>query len=99
MWVYSCILEATKLYPDPPVIDCKEQIQGEVGSSLKISCEVRGVPEPTVIWAKDEKEIKASAFNQLQKKEQVYSLVIVEVRESSLGNYSCTARNKHGTST
>ena len=65
---------------------------------MTIACQVHGSPTPTVYWEKEEKQITEAPTLQLTQTGHTYSFILLELMNSSFGNYSCVARNNHGTS-
>ena len=65
---------------------------------MTIACQVHGAPTPTVYWEKEEQRITEAPTLQLTQTGDEYSLILLELTSSSFGNYSCVARNNHGTS-
>ena len=86
------------LSPDSPSITCNKNTRPEFNSGVTIACQVHGVPTPTVHWEKGEVRIKTGHTNQLTQMGDEFSLILVKLNNSSFGNYSCVARNNHGTS-
>jgi len=62
---------------------------GENGN-VSLECKVIGIPQPTLVWFKDDKELKAGDLHQLTKSKSGDSKACV------FGVYKCVAENCMG---
>ncbi|KAM8923871.1 myopalladin isoform 2-T2 [Pelodytes ibericus] len=67
------------------------------GSRVQLDCIVVGIPAPEVRWYCEGKELENSPDIQIQKTQDLNSLVITEAFEEDTGRYSCFASNIYGT--
>ncbi|KAM5141523.1 myopalladin isoform 2-T2 [Mantella aurantiaca] len=67
------------------------------GSRVQLDCIVVGIPAPEVRWYCEGKELENSPYIQIQKNEDLNTLVITEAFEEDTGRYSCFASNIYGT--
>ncbi|KAG9488490.1 intercellular adhesion molecule 5-like [Eleutherodactylus coqui] len=58
------------------------------GDNLTLSCQASGFPAPTLHWIYPNAEVEISPNKS--------TLQIWNAKKENMGNYSCTARNKHG---
>lgn len=59
------------------------------GDKVEIICEANGLPNPDYSWNTTSTDIQLSPDKSI--------IRIESLKESHLGNYSCTVQNKHGT--
>ncbi|XP_067452563.1 hemicentin-1 isoform X1 [Thunnus thynnus] len=72
----------------PPSIQAGPRVMKvQVGHHVELPCVVRGVPEPTITWTKDDKRYPVSPGG---------SLAFSHVRLDDEGTYTCTASNTAG---
>uniref|UniRef100_A0A3B4A2X5 Ig-like domain-containing protein n=1 Tax=Periophthalmus magnuspinnatus TaxID=409849 RepID=A0A3B4A2X5_9GOBI len=69
----------------------------QVGSSVTLQCEARGVPPPTLTWFKDGQPL--SLHRNLLLDGQETRLQLPDVAPGDAGLYSCVASNQAGSST
>ena len=67
------------------------------GQTVKLSCQVSGIPSPEVTWCMADKRIKdggriAMSFDE----DGVATLIVEDVGIDDEGEYSCEIINKHG---
>ncbi|XP_012945453.2 muscle M-line assembly protein unc-89 [Aplysia californica] len=67
--------------------------------SVKLVCEVKGDPAPTVTWEKDGRRVRSSRRVRLYESRGSYYLEIPDSEAQDSGEYVCTATNSHGTVT
>ncbi len=79
MYVFS----VPKAYKVPQFVDELKAILGQDGT-ISLECKVTGVPTPSLQWYKDGKKIRAG---------DTFALKANIHDNSSLGTYSCVAKN------
>uniref|UniRef100_A0A0B7BSV9 Uncharacterized protein n=1 Tax=Arion vulgaris TaxID=1028688 RepID=A0A0B7BSV9_9EUPU len=67
------------------------------GTTVRLNCSVTGIPEPSVRWLKDDKEIFDGPDYTLRNNYGLLSLEIVYCKQSLSGKYSVEASNSAGT--
>ncbi|XP_056386244.1 myopalladin isoform X2 [Hyla sarda] len=67
------------------------------GSKVQLDCIVVGIPAPEVRWYCEGKELENSPYIQIQRTEDLNTLIITEAFEEDTGRYSCFASNIYGT--
>ncbi|XP_073446719.1 limbic system-associated membrane protein-like isoform X2 [Dendrobates tinctorius] len=74
----------------PKISDIKVDPSMDVfeGDNVTISCVTSGVPKPNVTWSKLDSEVELSPDQ--------HEIKIWSINKKHEGNYSCTAKNKHG---
>ena len=68
----------------------------EEGDDIRVSEKVRGKPEPTVIWLKDDKPLKESDRIGIEPKSGVMTLLIKNASPDDTGRYRCEVKSKAG---
>ncbi|XP_041477176.1 myosin light chain kinase, smooth muscle-like isoform X3 [Lytechinus variegatus] len=81
----------------PVFIKPIQDIEVVEGESVTFECHVDAIPEPTIIWTANKKEIKESKYFQMSYKDAVATLLIAEAFAEDEGDYTCTATNGVGT--
>uniref|UniRef100_H3CSE2 non-specific serine/threonine protein kinase n=1 Tax=Tetraodon nigroviridis TaxID=99883 RepID=H3CSE2_TETNG len=66
-------------------------------TAVVLKCVVTGRPPPTVTWRKDNVAIRSDAFHVVASEGDSHSLLIKQMRPSSVGSYCVTAVNPAGT--
>lgn len=79
----------------PPV---RGNIDKPVGHNVKLKCQVSGVPEPTITWFKDEKELREGSFGGESRLTRHY-LHLMDLKPQDAGTYTCAAANPLGAAT
>ncbi|XP_068210890.1 fibroblast growth factor receptor-like 1 isoform X2 [Palaemon carinicauda] len=82
--------EFTQVLPPAPGI-----VDKLVGHNIKLKCLVTGVPEPTVTWLKDGKELHEGKLQGESRLTRHY-LQLVELQPQDAGIYTCAAVNPLG---
>jgi len=84
----------------PPEVRSElEVMRTDVGESLELVCSVHSNPVSEVVWSRDGVNIDGRTPSVLINSAGVrHSLTLLSIREGMLGDYACTASNKHGTS-
>ncbi|XP_022091569.1 uncharacterized protein LOC110979807 [Acanthaster planci] len=73
-------------------------VKARPGSNMTLSCQVKGIPKPSVVWARNQSGVlKALPKRMYIDREE--GLVMVGVKEADAGTYVCTAENKLGVAT
>ncbi|KAG1650386.1 Papilin [Nymphon striatum] len=78
----------------PKVIVTNPNAIGEVGQSVRLTCEVDGTPPPAVVWFKDLEQLPLNEEKYVY--EKVGSLEILFLEKSDSGGYTCLAYNTFG---
>lgn len=86
--IANVIITVPKAYKQPKFVDELQATLTEQGT-VSLECKVIGVPTPILRWFKDSKEIKAG---------DVFALTANPNDPTSLGVYTCEARNCMGKS-
>ncbi|KAM3857113.1 striated muscle preferentially expressed protein kinase [Diretmus argenteus] len=68
----------------------------QAGSEVTLKCIVTGSPPPTVVWRKNNVEIRSDAFHVVKAEGQKHSLVIKQMTPNNAGTYCVTAVNVAG---
>ncbi|XP_052813115.1 uncharacterized protein LOC128240501 isoform X5 [Mya arenaria] len=67
------------------------------GRLARFDCRVVAYPRPEIVWMRDGKVVEAAdRFKLLNFNNEIYSLLIQDVRLTDTGRYTCWARNKFG---
>ncbi|XP_065556337.1 fibroblast growth factor receptor-like 1 isoform X2 [Artemia franciscana] len=81
--------EAPSIISISPEVSHRDKLVKMVGKSMMLTCEVRGVPVPSIRWEKDGELIRSSIGPS-------GSLIIEKTNRDHSGNYSCIASNFFG---
>lgn len=73
-------------------------LSGDKGN-VSLECKVIGIPQPTLTWFKDGKELKAGDLHQLLSGSGVNSDPNADPKSCALGTYECMAENCMGKAT
>ena len=65
--------------------------------NLELKVKVTGIPEPTVRWYQNDREVASTLKIKVSKSDDVHSVVIQQVSQTHVGQYKCVASNTHGT--
>ena len=63
---------------------------------MELKARVKGEPEPTVAWYRDDKPMVATLKVAIGKTDDEHSIAIQQVSSSATGTYRCVATNEHG---
>lgn len=63
----------------------------KAGTNVVLTCEAKGIPEPSIFWSKDEHPLKYTSRIYLSTDNK--TLNIDHIKESDAGVYSCIAEN------
>ena len=66
------------------------------GTTVKLTCSLKGAPQPTIQWLKDGKPLKTSKRVKDEFDGDVATLVFSEVELDDEGDYKCVAQNELG---
>jgi len=83
---------------EPEIEVDKSWVHGGLGYEAVISCIVYGDPLPSVRWYRDTMVVAGNENRIMEQFGFRHQLVILSVRESDFGNYSCLAENDLGKS-
>jgi len=64
--------------------------------NLELKARVKGDPEPTVTWYRDDKQLAATLKVAIDKSKDELTVKIQQVTSAAAGTYKCVATNKHG---
>ena len=64
--------------------------------NLELKAKVKGDPEPTVTWYRDDKQLAATLKVSISKAKDEHTVKIQQVASAAAGTYKCVATNKHG---
>lgn len=78
------------------IVEPKPKIVVEQGSTLGISTDIKGVPEPEIAWLKDNRPINETDRISFKQDGITYQLVINNVTLEDEGTYTVTAENQRG---
>ncbi|XP_076459478.1 uncharacterized protein LOC143292788 isoform X2 [Babylonia areolata] len=69
----------------------------ELGQLARFDCRVAAYPDPEITWLKDGHKVVATDRYELQNfHDDIFSLLIKEVKREDSGCYTCWARNEYG---
>ena len=66
------------------------------GDVVSLSAVVKGKPDPTVDWYKDDEKLRETSRLKMDAKDGELSLIILEAKPDDSGIYKCEAKNKGG---
>ncbi|XP_027734463.1 obscurin-like protein 1 [Empidonax traillii] len=66
------------------------------GTDVVLSCQIRGDPQPSILWEKDKNPIEPSGRFHMESKGDLYSLLVSGARPQDSGLYICKAKNSIG---
>ncbi|NXM09211.1 OBSL1 protein, partial [Tyrannus savana] len=66
------------------------------GTDVVLSCQIRGDPQPSILWEKDKNPIEPSGRFHMESKGDLYSLLVSGARPQDSGLYICKAKNSVG---
>ena len=64
--------------------------------NLELKAKVKGEPEPTVTWYRDNKQLAATLKVAIGKTKDEHTVTIQQVTPAAAGTYKCVATNKLG---
>jgi len=64
--------------------------------NLELKAKVKGEPEPTVTWYRDDKQLTATPKVLISKTKDEHSVKIQQIASTAAGTYKCVATNKLG---
>ena len=85
----------------PPEIEddhIMQEIEVINGDSVILSCEVSGVPEPTIKWTKNNESYSFVLHSNLRVMDGGKKLEVINTQIVDSGRYSCIASNDAGSS-
>jgi len=71
-----------------------DNVTAYMGDVVMFSCKIDGIPHPTIVWLKDDREISASSANFMIHKEEGI-LEIRTVQFTDFGRYRCVVATTH----
>ena len=93
----SCVVEVEEIKKSPEFVSKLQAIHVGEGKNAEFKVQVKGVPEPTLEWFKDDKPIKDTPRYLLSETEHSsHKLVIENCKVSDKGRIKCIAKNKAG---
>ncbi|NWR26655.1 OBSL1 protein, partial [Tachuris rubrigastra] len=66
------------------------------GTDVVLSCQIRGDPQPSILWEKDKNPIEPSGRFHMETKGDLYSLLVSGASPQDSGLYICKAKNSVG---
>ncbi|XP_027534586.1 obscurin-like protein 1 [Neopelma chrysocephalum] len=66
------------------------------GTDVVLSCQIRGDPQPSILWEKDKNPIDPSGRFHIETKGDLYSLLVSGASPQDSGLYICKAKNSVG---
>ncbi|NXC26593.1 OBSL1 protein, partial [Campylorhamphus procurvoides] len=66
------------------------------GTDVVLSCQIRGDPQPSILWEKDKNPIEPSGHFHMETKGDLYSLLVSGATPQDSGLYVCKAKNSVG---
>ncbi|NWU76147.1 OBSL1 protein, partial [Onychorhynchus coronatus] len=66
------------------------------GTDVVLSCQIRGDPQPSILWEKDKNPIEPSGRFHMETKGDMYSLLVSGASPQDSGLYICKAKNSVG---
>ncbi|NXG03009.1 OBSL1 protein, partial [Sakesphorus luctuosus] len=66
------------------------------GTDVVLSCQIRGDPQPSILWEKDKNPIEPSGHYHMEAKGDLYSLLVSSASPQDSGLYICKAKNSIG---
>lgn len=104
---YTCIATNGVGQPDSAQITLRVQYAPVVtavpskvatleGTRVSLTCSVLSVPKSDVRWFFKRSQLKMDQKHMMEERENNYTLTLENVRESNLGEYTCSAVNKIG---
>ena len=76
----------------------KNEYNVDEGDEFELKVQFTGKPQPRAVWEKDSNRLVSIKRVKINTEEGESCLVIKALRESDLGNYTCTISNFHGSS-
>lgn len=76
----------------PTVEKPLKDLVSEPNADIELTCIFGGIPEPKVIWFKDNKKLKTARATYINR----VATLIITATESTEGKYNCIASNEHG---
>uniref|UniRef100_A0A3B5Q7F4 Striated muscle enriched protein kinase a n=1 Tax=Xiphophorus maculatus TaxID=8083 RepID=A0A3B5Q7F4_XIPMA len=73
-----------------------EDVDVQVGGTLRLAVVVEGKPDPDILWFKDDLLLSESSHFTFVYDDPEYSLVILSAKQEHSGVYTCTAKNVAG---
>lgn len=108
---YKCIAEneegqvsckaalAVKEVVSEPVFETEQEaapVKVGEGDVVSLNAVVKGKPEPTVDWYKDDEKLRETSRLKMDAKDGEHSLIILEAKPEDSGIYKCEAKSKGG---
>lgn len=93
MYLFS-FLTVKPYFEDEEKMMKKRDNQRPVGSTLRLRCNAKGIPVPSVRWLKGGKQIALFEADNSNRKHS--TLKLMNLKESESGDYKCVAENIHG---
>ena len=82
--------------PDIEIEEAKGTVVVSDGDVVSLNATVKGKPEPTVQWYKDDQKLRKTSRLKMDAKNGEVSLVILDAKPGDSGLYKCEATNKAG---
>ncbi|XP_049868385.1 neural cell adhesion molecule 1-like [Pectinophora gossypiella] len=71
-----------------------EEVQADEGKSVRLTCEAKGNPQPTVAWYKEGVPITEDSKYIIKKKENTYTLEVRRLTHADAAEYMCKVTQK-----
>lgn len=80
----------------PKFIRPLRDIAGQPGKSITLETEVTGFPAPKITWYQDGRRLSESSNVSISESDGICKLVLRNISDSSIGNFTCKAENPIG---
>ncbi|GAB1597549.1 hypothetical protein Ahia01_000031400, partial [Argonauta hians] len=92
------IPEEERKYP-PAILSISKDVLVKEGNPVILECCVSGIPEPELTWFRNGNSLRSDYNYTLRRKNDMYSLEIIEATEKDGGKYTVTVHNTEGNMT
>ena len=96
LMLFTYLLDKKPTGTAPEFTHPLESLEVSEGMAVKLSCSLKGTPEPTIQWLKDNKPLKTNKRVKDNFDGEVASLAFTEIDLDDEGDYKCVAQNELG---